>query len=385
MTNPNMPEIRVLIVDDSPFIRKALLRIFESEPSIAVVGVARNGKEAIEKVIELEPDVITLDIMMPGMDGLETLKIIMETKPTPVLMLSQYTHEGTELTLNALEFGAMDFVDKSTTGLMDFFGLAKEIISKVKAITGQKPLRIASSSRCESITTMALQDYKSRGLIDAVAIGTSTGGPPALQVLLPKFPKDISFGVLIVQHMPHGFTGPLAKRLDTMCQIHIKEAEEGDKIEPGVALIAPSGLHMKVDRNVAKNRLLRSARNDMKDNAQNCHCEARSAEAISSKGEGRLIKLGVEPLNTTHRPSVDVLFESVAKHYGNRAMGVILTGMGSDGAKGIRLMKEQGAVTLAQDEETSTIFGMPKVAIESGVIDKVVPITSMAEEIMKAV
>ena len=335
-----MPEIRVLIVDDSPFIRKALLRIFESEPSISVVGAARNGKEAIEKVIELEPDVITLDIMMPEMDGIETLKIIMETKPTPVLMLSQYTHEGTELTLNALEFGAMDFVDKSTTGLMDFFGLAKEIISKVKAITGQKPLRIASSA-------MALQDYKSRGLIDAVAIGTSTGGPPALQVLLPKFPKDISFGVLIVQHMPHGFTGPLAKRLDTMCQIHIKEAEEGDKIEPGVALIAPSGLHMKVRKNQ------------------------------------KLIRLDMEPLNTAHRPSVDVLFQAVADNYGSRSIGVILTGMGSDGAKGIRLMKEQGAVTLAQDEETSTIFGMPKVAIESGVIDKVVPITSMAEEILK--
>lgn len=335
-----MPEIRVLIVDDSPFIRKALLRIFDSEPSIAVVGVARNGKEAIEKVVELEPDVITLDIMMPEMDGIETLKIIMETKPTPVLMLSQYTHEGTELTLNALEFGAMDFVDKSTTGLMDFFGLAKEIISKVKAITGQKPLRIPSSS-------MALQDYKSRGIIDAVAIGTSTGGPPALQVLLPKFPKDISFGVLIVQHMPHGFTGPLAKRLDTMCQIHIKEAEEGDKIEPGVALIAPSGLHMKVRKNQ------------------------------------KLIRLDMEPLNTAHRPSVDVLFQAVADNYGSRSIGVILTGMGSDGAKGIRLMKEQGAVTLAQDEETSTIFGMPKVAIESGVIDKVVPITSMAEEILK--
>lgn len=335
-----MPEIRVLIVDDSPFIRKALLRIFESEPSISVVGVARNGKEAVEKVVELGPDVITLDIMMPEMDGIETLKIIMETKPTPVLMLSQYTHEGTELTLNALELGAMDFVDKSTTGLMDFFGLAKEIISKVKAIMGQKPLRIASSS-------MALQDYKSRGLIDAVAIGTSTGGPPALQVLLPKFPKDISFGVLIVQHMPHGFTGPLAKRLDTMCQIHVKEAEEGDKIEPGIALIAPSGLHMKVRKNQ------------------------------------RLIRLDMEPLNTAHRPSADVLFQAVADSYGSRSIGVILTGMGSDGAKGIILMKEQGAVTLAQDEETSTIFGMPKVAIESGVIDKVLPITSIAEEIMK--
>jgi len=346
-----MNRIRVLIVDDSPFIRKALLRIFESEPSIAVVGVARNGKEAIKKAIELEPDVITLDIMMPEMDGIETLKIMMETKPTPVLMLSQYTHEGAELTLNALELGAMDFVDKSTTGLMDFSGLAKEIISKVMAITGQKPLMIASPS-------MALQEYKGSGIIDTVAIGASTGGPPALQMLLPKFPKGISFGVLIVQHMPHGFTGPLAKRLDTMCQIHVKEAEEGDAIEPGLALVAPSGLHMKVKK-------------------------VKSSK-FKVKSEG-LVKLDVEPLNSTHRPSVDVLFQSVAENYGSRAMGVILTGMGSDGVKGMRLIKEQGGITLAQDEATSTIFGMPKVAIESGIVDKVAPITSMAEEIMKAV
>ncbi|MDP2278455.1 MAG: chemotaxis response regulator protein-glutamate methylesterase [Nitrospirota bacterium] len=346
-----MNRIRVLIVDDSPFIRKALLRIFESEPSIAVVGVARNGKEAIKKAIELEPDVITLDIMMPEMDGIETLKIIMETKPTPVLMLSQYTHEGAELTLNALELGAMDFVDKSTTGLMDFSGLAKEIISKVMAITGQKPLMIASPS-------MALQEYKGRGIIDTVAIGASTGGPSALQVLLPKFPKGVSFGILIVQHMPHGFTGPLAKRLDTVCQIHVKEAEEGDAIEPGLALVAPSGLHMKVKK-------VKSSKLKVKSEV--------------------LVKLDVEPLNSTHRPSVDVLFQSVAENYGSRAMGVILTGMGSDGVKGMKLMKEQGGITLAQDEATSTIFGMPKVAIESGIVDKVAPITSMAEEIMKAV
>jgi two-component system chemotaxis response regulator CheB len=347
-----MNRIRVLIVDDSPFIRKALLRIFESEPSIAVVGVARNGKEAIKKAIELEPDVITLDIMMPEMDGIETLKIMMETKPTPVLMLSQYTHEGAELTLNALELGAMDFVDKSTTGLMDFSGLAKEIISKVMAITGQKPLMIASPS-------MALQEYKGRGIIDTVAIGASTGGPSALQVLLPKFPKGVSFGILIVQHMPHGFTGPLAKRLDTMCQIHVKEAEEGDAIEPGLALVAPSSLHMKVK-------------------------EIKNSK-LKIQDSNKKIKLDVEPLNSTHRPSVDVLFQSVAENYGSRAMGVILTGMGSDGVKGMRLMKEQGGITLAQDEATSTIFGMPKVAIESGIVDKVAPITSMAEEILKIV
>ncbi|TAL27134.1 MAG: chemotaxis response regulator protein-glutamate methylesterase [Nitrospirae bacterium] len=353
-----MPEIRVLIVDDSPFIRKALLRIFETDPSIAVVGVARNGKEALTKLIESAPDVITLDIMMPELDGIETLKIIMETKPTPVLMLSQYTHEGAELTLNALEFGAMDFIDKSTTGLMDFFGLAKEIISKVKELTGKKPLRIVSQAT-------ALKDYKSNGFVDVVAIGTSTGGPPALQALLPKFPKDISFGILIVQHMPQGFTGPLASRLDSMCQIHVKEAEEGDKIEPGLALVAPSGLHMKVTPPF------------------NSPLNKGGHRGVKIQDSNKKIKLDMEPLNAIHRPSVDVLFQSVAESYGSRSIGVILTGMGSDGAKGIRLMKEQGAVTLAQDEATSTIFGMPKVAIESGVIDKIAPITSMAEEIMK--
>ena len=227
-----MPRVKVLIVDDSPFIRKALLRIFESEPDIEVSGVAKDGKEAVEKVIELEPDVITLDIMMPGIDGIETLKLIMETRPTPVLMLSQYTHEGAELTLNALDLGAMDFIDKSSTGLMDFSGLAKEIISKIKAIAGSKPFKISTPS-------VALNKHSDKGIIDVVAIGTSTGGPPALQVLLTKFPRDISFGLLIVQHMPHGFTGPLSKRLDAMCDIHIKEAEDGDKIEQGIALIEP--------------------------------------------------------------------------------------------------------------------------------------------------
>ncbi len=352
-----MSKIKVLIVDDSPFVLKALFRIFESEPSIEVVGIARCGKEAIEKVITLEPDVITLDIMMPEMDGIETLKTIMETRPTPVLMLSHYTHKDAELTLNALDFGAMDFVDKSTAGLMDFFGLAGEIISKVKTIAGRKPLKIAAQDNEDkpSVLPLVKGGFKGRGVIDIVAIGTSTGGPPALQMLLPRFPMDISFGVLIVQHMPYGFTGPLAKRLNTMCQIRVKEAGEGDRIEAGLALVAPSGIHMTVKKR------------DSKPGVQ---------------GE---IKLDIEPLSALHKPSVDVLFQSVAESYGNRSIGVILTGMGSDGVKGLRLIKEQGGITFAQDEATSTIFGMPKVAIENGVVDKVVPITSMAEEIMKTV
>ncbi len=339
-----MSKIRVLIVDDSIFIRKALTRIFNSDPMFEIAGVAINGKEAIDKVLELKPDVITLDIMMPIMNGIDALRGIMEVRPTPVLMLSQYTRDGAELTLTALELGAMDFVDKSATGLMDFLGLGKEIISKLKTIAGKKPKTMTAYAAVTS-------EHEGKGLVDAVAIGTSTGGPPALQMLLSKLPKDISFGLLIVQHMPHGFTGPLAKRLNTVCKINIKEAEDGDRIEKGLALVAPSGLHMTVKQD---------------------------SESEYS------VRLDVEPMNTIHRPSVDVLFKSVAENYGKRSIGVILTGMGSDGAKGIRLIKEKGGTTFAQDETTSTIFGMPKVAIEIGAIDKIAPITTMAEEILKA-
>jgi len=333
-------EIKVLIVDDSPFVRKALLRIFDSEPSVSVIGVARNGREAIEKTLSLKPDVLTLDIMMPVIDGIETLKVIMEQSPLPVLVLSQFTHEGAELTLKALELGAMDFVDKSSKGLMDFLALAAEIVSKVKAIAHNEPKKLVYERR-------VLSGYRSQGIVDVVAIGASTGGPPALEMILQKFPRDISFGVLVVQHMPRGFTATLAERLNSMCAVHVREAADKEKIEPGLALIAPSGLHMK-----------------------------------TRKGS-RSIRLDAEPVNLVHRPSVDVLFQSVGEAYGERSMGVILTGMGSDGAKGIGVIKEKGGITLAQDEETSVIFGMPKVAIHSGVVDKVVPLTEMAEEIMK--
>ena len=344
-----MDKIKVLIVDDSSFVRKALSRIFGSDPDIEVTGVASSGKEAIEKVMLLSPDVLTLDINMPGMDGLETLKVLMESHPLPVLMLSQFTKQGAELTFKALELGAMDFVDKSTTGMMDFFDLAKEIISKVKSIAGSKPVKIGKHEN-------VLSSRKGRGLIEIVAIGTSTGGPLALQILLPKFPRDINFAILVVQHMPHGFTAPLARRLDTLCDIKVREAVEGDIVMPGVSLIAPAGLHMTVEK-------------------------IQSAE----RGIQRSIALGSEPAGELHKPSVDVLFTSVAQLYGKRAVGVILTGMGSDGAKGLGIIKEEGGFSIAQDEATSAIFGMPRVAIEKNVVDKVLPITSIAEEILNRV
>lgn len=344
-----MNKIKVLIVDDSSFVRKALTRIFEAEQGIEIVGSASDGQEAIEKLTALNPDVVTLDIMMPGMDGIETLRYIMEIKPTPVLMLSQHTHEGAELTLNALDLGAMDFVDKSSTGLMDIFGLGREIASKVRAIAGGKPLRVRPSM-------MPPKSCGGKGIIDVVAIGTSTGGPSALQVLLPKFPKEIGFGILVVQHMPPGFTGPLAKRLDSLCDIHVKEAEEGDSIEPGVALVAPSGFHMKIKKR-------------------------RGSDDVSCPF--CMINLDTEPADEVHRPSVDVLFRSVAMNYGSRAIGVIMTGMGSDGVKGMKEIKERGGFTIAQDEATSAIYGMPRVAIANNVVDKVLPVTSIAEEVLQ--
>jgi two-component system chemotaxis response regulator CheB len=344
-----MSPVNVLIVDDSPFIRKTLCRIIESDADLNVADVASNGKEAVEKVMTSNPDVITMDIMMPEMNGIEALKIIMEKKPTPVLMLSQYTRDGTELTLNALELGAMDFIDKSSTGIMDFFRLSNEIITKIKSIAGNKPLKLKAP-------LSSIQKCRGEERVDVVTIGTSTGGPSALQMVLPTFPKDIGFGVLVVQHMPHGFTGPLAKRLDSICDIEVKEAEDGDLVEPGVALVAPSGLHMTVKK--------------LRNEGVRIRCR---------------VKIDVEPMDVIHKPSVDVLLFSVVRYYGKRALAVIMTGMGADGAQGMKALREKGGMTLAQDRGTSTIFGMPKSAIEKGGIEKVVPITSMGEEIIKCV
>lgn len=334
-----MSRIRVLVVDDSSFIRKALLRIFDSEPSIEVVGIARDGSECLEKTALLRPDVITLDVMMPVMNGIETLSALMERTPTPVLMLSELTKDGADLTFRALEMGAMDFIDKSLAGYMDFFSLAGEIIAKVRAMAGKRPFAVSSGKN-------GAVPVKGRGVMDVVALGASTGGPPALQVILERLPHDIGFGLLIVQHMPSGFTGPLAKRLDGVCSIKVCEAGGGEEVAPGVALIAPAGLHMTV-------------------------------------GEDRRVRVGTEPLDAVHRPSVDVLFASVGRRFKERAMGVLLTGMGTDGVKGLGVIKENGGVAIAQDEGTSVIFGMPKAAIEKGFADRVVSVTDMAMEIMR--
>jgi two-component system chemotaxis response regulator CheB len=335
----------VLVVDDSAFVRQALARMLGSEPDIQVVGLAADGIEGVEKARALRPDVITLDLRMPRMGGLEALERIMAENPAPVLLLSSVTRQGAEVTLRGLELGAMDFVDKSSVqGNMNLLGLAQELRGKVRALAGAQPRRLERRTERRAAAT-----GESRA--DAVVIATSTGGPAALQVIIPELPKDLRASVLIVQHMPLGFTRSLAERLDARSPLPVREAVDGQAVEPGQVIIAPAGRHLKVRR------------------------RGQSIKAV----------LDDEPGAALHRPSADVLMVSSAKAYGANVLGVVLTGMGSDGVEGLRAIRDAGGRTLAESEESCVIYGMPKAAVEAGVVDRSVPLARMADEILAAV
>lgn len=340
--------IRVLVVDDSAFVRQALSRILGGDPDLQVVGLAADGKEGIDKVVALKPDVVTLDIQMPRMGGLEALKHIMAESPVPVLLLSSLTREGAAITLQGLELGALDFVDKSRVqGNMNLLNLAEELKAKIRAVVGAAP----RLGRRVIVPGLAAAPAPHVHRCDVVAIATSTGGPPALQAIIPRLPDNLACAILVVQHMPLGFTRSLAERLDSRSELTVREAEEGDAIEPGLVFIAPAGRHMKVRR----------------------------------KGTKVKVVLDDEPRSSLHRPSADVLMTAVAQAYGSRALGVILTGMGADGVEGLRAIREAGGRTLAESEETCAIYGMPKAAVEAGVVDRSVPVTRVADEILAAV
>ncbi len=342
-------KIRVLVVDDSAFVRQALTRMLGSAPDIEVVGVAIDGKDALDKVKLLRPDVVTLDVQMPRMGGLEALERIMTTSPVPVLLLSSQTREGADVTLRGLELGAMDFVDKSSVqGHMNLLALAEELRTKVRALASVPADRLHGiEAQPERLSAPAAHT----GRAEVVVIGTSTGGPPALQAIIPRLPEGLASAILVVQHMPVGFTRSLAERLDARSALRVREAEEGEAVAPGQVLIAPAGRHMKLKR----------------------------------RGGAVKVWLDEEPKTALHRPSADVLMASVAKAYGTRALGVILTGMGSDGVEGLRAIRDAGGKTLAESEETCVIYGMPKAAVEAGVVDRSVPLTHMADEILSAV
>lgn len=332
--------VRVLVVDDSAFMRKAISTMLESDPEIEVVDTARDGLEAIEKVKALNPDLVTLDVEMPRMDGLTALKHIMEEHPLPVLMVSSLTTEGAEATLTALELGAVDFIPKDLSYVsLDIVKIKDSLLEKVKTIA-RRGLRRIGPMGPKVLTLPPKRKF------ELVAIGVSTGGPMSLQKILPKFPPDLPAGVLIAQHMPPNFTRPLAERLDKLSPFEVREAEDGDEVVPGRVLLAPGGRHLRVRR----------------------------------RGE---VEVDESPVQALYKPSVDELMASVARHYGPWGVGVIMTGMGHDGREGVRLLKEKGGYVIAQDEASCVIYGMPKAVVEEGLADAILPLEKIPEHISK--
>lgn len=350
-------KIRVLIIDDSAFMRRIISDMLKSDPNIEVAATARNGREGLEKAIALQPDIITLDVEMPVMNGLETLAELMKLKPVPkIIMLSSLTYEGGEATIKALELGALDFVPKPTASILNFDAehIRDELTKKINSIgrsmiTYNPQIQITNRfSSTKKNNTASKASGKSLEYI--VAIGTSTGGPRALQEVLTKLPHDIPAAVLVVQHMPPGFTKSLSVRLDSLSEINVKEAEEGDVLKPGWAYIAPGDYHM----------LINKYRND----------EYK-------------ISINKESPVTGHRPSVNVMMKSVAECGHKNLIAVMMTGMGNDGSEGILKIKEAGGKTIAQDESTCVVYGMPKSAVNTGAIDTIAPLHNIATEILR--
>lgn len=359
---PANSKIHVLVVDDSAFMRKAIVRMLSTADDIEVVGIARSGQEAIDLAARLHPDVVTLDVMMPDINGIEVLRRIMANRPTPVLMLSRLTTEGAATTLEALEAGAIDVIDKPADLMyMNVFQISETLIRKVRTAAGVDPRRLRDSAHeagGDALVAAAASetgDDRGRGAcvsdFDVVVIGTSTGGPPALQRVLSAIPSWFPCAIVVVQHMPPGFTEALAERLDRYCPLPVRHARTGDIIQCGRVLVAPSGWQFHFDRR---------------------------PKAVT-------VLLDKRPRDTTHMPSVDVTMESAAQVYGERALGVLLTGMGSDGAQGMVAMRKCGGRTIAEAESSAIIWGMPRAAIEAGGASEVHDLHDIPTRIVQAV
>ena len=342
--------IDVLVVDDSPLMRRIITRLLESDPRIRVVSTAGDGYEAIEKVEAIRPDVVTLDIEMPRMDGLEALRQIMQRAPTPVVMLSGVKEASAAV--QALELGAVEFVAKpSGTISIDLYKVRDELIGKVKLATLVNLDRVVA--RTGPITPPPPLSPPMGGMKGGawmLAVGASTGGPRALDQVLRRLPAGLPAGVLIVQHMPAGFTASFAQRLNQRSPLHVEEARDGQEVTTGSAYVAPGGVHMVV---------------------------------TGERGRPTICLQDTPKVNSV-RPSADVLMGSVARLNGACSMGIVLTGMGSDGAEGLAQIKAAGGLTLAQDKESSVIFGMPKAAIERGVVDGVLSLSKIPRAIVTA-
>jgi len=346
--------IKVLVVDDSAFNRDAISGMLESSSFITVVGTATDGEDAIEKVARLKPDLITLDLEMPKMDGFTFLRWLMKAMPVPVLVISSKADDRS--VIRALEFGAVDFLPKPIGKGESIEELKQELVSKVKTFAATEMSKVSSSVKLIEAAAsskpirVAAPPLSGSPSFDLVAIGASTGGPPAIQAIITKLPKGFPAAVCVSQHMPPKFTRFFAERLDKLSAVTVKEAEDGELLVPGRVLIAPGGSNMSFGR---------------------------------TRG-GVKVEILVPSPSDKYIPSVDVMMKSAAVQYGKRAMGVILTGMGNDGTDGMSLVKGMGGFTLAESRETAVIYGMPKEAVKAGVVDKVLPLDKMADEIIKA-
>jgi two-component system, chemotaxis family, protein-glutamate methylesterase/glutaminase len=337
--------VRVLVVDDSALMRKLIPLILERDPDIEVVGTAMDGAFALRKIAELQPDVVTLDLEMPRMDGIETLRMIMRSAPLPVIVFSTHSKEGAYSTFKALALGAIDFVAKPTNAAAgNLEPVANQLVEKIKVAKRAGGPKVFAKAGIELPPRTKKQTRPALPPNRVIAIGISTGGPNALQYLLTQIPGDFQATIVVVQHMPEGFTDMFARRLDECCQIDVQEAKSGDMLVAGRVLICPGNRHIMVRR----------------------------------MPRGDMVVLSDSPPINGHRPSVDVLFHSVAQEFGLTSVGIIMTGMGEDGAEGTGAIKAAGGLTIAQSEETCVVSGMPRAAISKGYVTRILPLDSLA-------
>ncbi len=345
--------IRVLIVDDSSFFRQQIRTIINSHPQLTVIGEASNGREAVEKTLRLNPDVVTMDYEMPLMDGISAVREIMQKHPTPILMFSSLTLQGARVTLDALDAGAVDFLPKSYERVSGDTSSLKQILVEKLTTIAKKTSRVTPSARPTSSAAPVVagrsrttKKYNQR--FELVMIGTSTGGPVALQKVLTQIPANFPLPILLIQHMPGSFTGAFAERLDMQCRISVKEAADGDSLKPGTAYLAPGGMQMM----------------------------------ISSKGKLKVLE-GDSRLN--YKPSVDLTFGSAVKYYGNHCLAIVLTGMGADGREGARLLKASQNIVWAQEGSTCVIDGMPSAVVKANLADEVIPLMDISKRMVEVV